>query len=242
MWAWPSGKLFPSDPESPPRLPAGLLPLVALLVTAQLVGPILGSKLVRVGPLVLDGALVLFPISYICGDAITEVYGYRLASRVIWITFGCQVLVVLATALVEVLPAAPGWQDQDAYARILGMVPRLVVAGLVANLAGEFVNAMVVSWLKRGDGRGAGAMARRFLASTASAQAINSLLFYSIGFAGTVPASTVLAGIWGSWLFKLGYEALALPISVPWVQQIKRRSGLDVLDRDLVSYSPFRLS
>lgn len=242
MWAWPSGKLFPSDPESPPRLPAGLLPLVALLVTAQLVGPILGSKLVRVGPLVLDGALVLFPISYICGDAITEVYGYRLASRVIWITFGCQVLVVLATALVEVLPAAPGWQDQDAYARILGMVPRLVVAGLVANLAGEFVNAMVVSWLKRGDGRGAGAMARRFLASTASAQAINSLLFYSIGFAGTVPASTVLAGIWGSWLFKLGYEALALPISVPWVQQIKRRSGLDVVDRDLVSYSPIRLS
>jgi queuosine precursor transporter len=234
--------LFPSDPESPPRLPAGLLPLVALLVTAQLVGPILGSKLVRVGPLVLDGALVLFPISYICGDAITEVYGYRLASRVIWITFGCQVLVVLATALVEVLPAAPGWQDQDAYARILGMVPRLVVAGLVANLAGEFVNAMVVSWLKRGDGRGAGAMARRFLASTASAQAINSLLFYSIGFAGTVPASTVLAGIWGSWLFKLGYEALALPISVPWVQQIKRRSGLDVVDRDLVSYSPIRLS
>ena len=76
------------------------MPLVALLVTAQLVGPILGSKLVRVGPLVLDGALVLFPISYICGDAITEVYGYRLASRVIWITFGCQVLVVLATALV----------------------------------------------------------------------------------------------------------------------------------------------
>jgi queuosine precursor transporter len=218
------------------------LPLVALLVTAQLVGPILGSKLVRVGPLVLDGALVLFPISYICGDAITEVYGYRLASRVIWITFGCQVLVVLATALVEVLPAAPGWQDQDADARILGMVPRLVVAGLVANLAGEFVNAMVVSWLKRGDGRGAGAMARRFLASTASAQAINSLLFYSIGFAGTVPASTVLAGIWGSWLFKLGYEALALPISVPWVQQIKRRSGLDVVDRDLVSYSPIRLS
>ena len=218
------------------------MPLVALLVTAQLVGPILGSKLVRVGQLVLDGALVLFPISYICGDAITEVYGYRLASRVIWITFGCQVLVVLATALVEVLPAAPGWQDQDAYARILGMVPRLVVAGLVANLAGEFVNAMVVSWLKRGDGRGAGAMARRFLASTASAQAINSLLFYSIGFAGTVPASTVLAGILGSWLFKLGYEALALPISVPLVQQIKRRSGLDVVDRDLVSYSPIRLS
>ena len=218
------------------------MPLVALLVTAQLVGPILGSKLVRVGQLVLDGALVLFPISYICGDAITEVYGYRLASRVIWITFGCQVLVVLATALVEVLPAAPGWQDQDADARILGMVPRLVVAGLVANLAGEFVNAMVVSWLKRGDGRGAGAMARRFLASTASAQAINSLLFYSIGFAGTVPASTVLAGIWGSWLFKLGYEALALPISVPWVQQIKRRSGLDVVDRDLVSYSPIRIS
>ncbi|MFZ9946048.1 MAG: queuosine precursor transporter, partial [Vulcanococcus sp.] len=204
------------------------MPLVALLVTAQLVGPVLGSKLVRVGPLVLDGALVLFPISYICGDAITEVYGYRLASRVIWITFGCQLLVVMATALVQVLPPAPGWHDQAAYARILGMVPRLVVAGLVANLAGEFVNAMVVSWLKRGDGRGAGAMARRFLASTASAQAINSLLFYSIGFAGTVPASTVLAGIWGSWLFKLGYEALALPISVPWVQQIKRRSGLDV--------------
>ena len=230
----------PAAPPSPPlRLPTGLLPLVALLVTAQLVGPILGSKLAQVGPLVLDGALVLFPISYICGDAITEVYGYRLARRVIWITFGCQVLVVLATALVEVLPPAPGWEAQAAYARILGMVPRLVVAGLMANLAGEFVNAIVVSRLKRGDGHGAGAMARRFLASTACAQAINSLLFYSLAFAGTVPASTVLAGIWGSWLFKTAYEALALPISVPWVQWIKRRSGLDVVDSDLRSYSPF---
>ena len=77
-------------------MPPGLLPLVALLITAQLVGPILGSKLAQVGPLVLDGALVLFPISYICGDALTEVFGYRLARRVIWVTFGCQVLVVLA--------------------------------------------------------------------------------------------------------------------------------------------------
>ena len=65
----------------------------------------------RFGPLVLDGTLVLFPISYICGDAITEVYGYPLASRVIWITFGCQLLVVMATALVQLLPPAPGWHD-----------------------------------------------------------------------------------------------------------------------------------
>jgi len=212
---------------------------VALLVTAQLVGPILGSKLARVGPLVLDGALVLFPISYICGDAITEVYGYRLARQVIWITFGCQLLVVLATGLVEVLPPAPGWDGQAAYSRILGTVPRLVTAGLVANIAGEFVNAIVVSRLKRGDGRSAAAMARRFLASTACAQAINSLLFYGLAFAGTVPLSTVVAGIWGSWLFKTAYEALALPISVPLVQLIKRRSGLDVVDADLRSYSPF---
>ena len=226
---------------APLPLPAGLLPLVALLVTAQLVGPILGSKLAKVGPLVLDGALVLFPISYICGDAITEVYGYRLARQVIWVSFGCQLLVVLATALVEVLPAAPGWDAQEAYARILGTVPRLVVAGLVANIAGEFVNAIVVSRLKRGDGRGVGAMARRFVASTACAQAINSLLFYSLAFPGTVPLATLIAGVWGSWLFKTAYEALALPISLPLVQSIKRQSGLDVVDRDLHSYSPFSL-
>jgi uncharacterized integral membrane protein (TIGR00697 family) len=232
----------PSEAAETLLLPAGLLPLVALLVTAQLMGPILGSKLARLGPLVLDGALVLFPISYICGDAITEVYGYRLARRVIWITFGCQLLVVLATALVEVLPPAPGWEAQEAYARILGMVPRLVVAGLAANLAGEFVNAIVVSRLKRGDGRSRAAMARRFLASTACAQGVNSLIFYSLAFAGTVPAATVIAGIWGSWLFKTAYEALALPISVPLVQLIKRRSGLDVVDSDLPSYSPFDLA
>jgi uncharacterized integral membrane protein (TIGR00697 family) len=149
--------------------------------------------------------------------------------------------VVLATALVEVLPPAPGWEAQAAYSRILGMVPRLVIAGLVANLAGEFVNAIVVSRLKRGDGRSTWAMARRFLVSTACAQAINSLLFYSLAFAGTVPAATVVAGIWGSWLFKTLYEALALPISLPWVQWIKHRSGLDVVDRDLRTYSPFSL-
>jgi len=106
-------------------MPSGLLPLVALLITAQLVGPILGSKLAQVGPLVLDGALVLFPISYICGDALTEVFGYRLTRRVIWVSFGCQLLVVLATGLVEALPPAPGWDGQQAFSRILGTVPRM---------------------------------------------------------------------------------------------------------------------
>jgi uncharacterized PurR-regulated membrane protein YhhQ (DUF165 family) len=84
-------------------------------------------------------------------------------------------------------------------------------------------------------------MARRFVASTACAQAINSLLFYSLAFAGTVPLTTLIAGVWGSWLFKTAYEALALPISLPLVQSIKRQSGLDVVDRDLHSYSPFSL-
>jgi uncharacterized integral membrane protein (TIGR00697 family) len=221
-------------------MPPGLLPLVALLITAQLVGPILGSKLAQVGPLVLDGALVLFPISYICGDALTEVFGYRLARRVIWVTFGCQVLVVLATSLVEALPPAPGWDGQLAFSRILGTVPRLVAAGLVANLVGEFINAMVVSRLKRADGLGWPSMAGRFVASTACSQAANSLIFYSVAFAGTVPASTLLQGILGSWLFKTAYEALALPITIPWVQHIKRQSGLDVVDRDLANYNPFK--
>ena len=108
---------------------------MALLVTAQLVGPILGSTLDRLGPLVLNGTPVLFPISDFCGEAISEVYGHHLARQVIWITFGCQVLSVLATALVEVLQpftlqGGPG-----------GLVLRLVLVGQVANLAGELVIA-----------------------------------------------------------------------------------------------------
>jgi uncharacterized integral membrane protein (TIGR00697 family) len=219
---------------------AAFVVLVALLVTSQLVGGILGVKLVQVGPLVFDGALVLFPVSYICGDVITEVYGYRSARWAIWLSFACSALVVLATAIVQQLPPAPGWSHQAEFEVILGVVPRLVLASFLANLAGEFVNAGVLSAMKRRS-RG-GPLWQRFVGSTVAGQGVNSLIFYVLAFTGTVPFAQVVWGIASSWLFKSVYETAALPITYRAVTAVKQLEKLDVIDDDLPSYMPFTLN
>ncbi len=219
---------------------AAFVALVALLVTTQLIGSILGVKLVQVGPLIFDGALVLFPISYICGDVITEVYGYRSARQTIWLSFGCTALFVLASAVVQWLPPAPGWSHQAEFEVILGVVPRLVLASFLANLSGEFVNAGVLSAMKR---RSYGQQLwKRFVVSTMAGQGVNSVIFYILAFTGTVPFPDVLWGVFSSWLFKSVYEAAALPITCRVVNSLKRAEKLDVIDDDLVSYMPFTLN
>jgi uncharacterized integral membrane protein (TIGR00697 family) len=222
------------------RYSAAFVVLVALLVTSQLVGGILGVKLVQVGPLIFDGALILFPVSYICGDVITEVYGYRTARRAIWLGFACSALVVLTTAIVQWLPPAPGWSHQAEFEVILGVVPRLVLASFLANLAGEFVNAGVLSTMKRR--RPGGPLWQRFVGSTVAGQGVNSLIFYVLAFTGTVPFTNVLWGVVSSWLFKSAYETVALPVTYRVVAAVKRLEKLDVIDDDLPSYTPFSLN
>jgi len=209
--------------------------VVALFITTLITANITAVKLVGLFGLVLPAAVVVFPISYICGDVLTEVYGYRVARRVIWLGFLCNLLAVVAIYLGGILPAAPFWEGQVAYETILGYTPRLLAASFLAYLVGEFANAIVLAKMKvTTNGRW---LWSRTIGSTFIGQGLDSLVFIVLAFVGTIPASAMLAAIMTQWLVKSLYEALATPLTYVVVNRLKRSEGLDVYDRD-TSFNP----
>ena len=209
--------------------------VVALFITTLITANITAVKLVGLFGLVLPAAVVVFPISYICGDVLTEVYGYRVARRVIWLGFLCNLLAVVAIYLGGILPAAPFWEGQVAYETILGYTPRLLAASFLAYLVGEFANAIVLAKMKvTTSGRW---LWSRTIGSTIIGQGLDSLVFIVLAFVGTIPVSAMLAAIMTQWLVKSLYEALATPLTYVVVNRLKRSEGLDVYDRD-TSFNP----
>jgi queuosine precursor transporter len=209
--------------------------VVALFVTALITANITAVKLIGVFGLVLPAAVVVFPLSYICGDVLTEVYGYRVARRVIWLGFLCNLLAVAAIYLGGILPAAPFWQGQEAFETILGYTPRLLAASFLAYLVGEFANSYVLARMKVAtDGRW---LWSRTLGSTLVGQGLDSLVFIVLAFAGNIPTSVMLAAVVTQWIFKSAYEVLATPLTYLVVNRLKRAEGLDVYDRD-TSFNP----
>ena len=204
--------------------------VVAVFITSLIVANITAVKLIGFFGLVLPAAIVVFPISYILGDVLTEVYGYRVARRVIWLGFLCNLLAVAAIILGGLLPAAPFWDAQEAYDRILGYTPRLLAASFLAYLVGEFANAIVLAKMKVAtNGRW---LWSRTIGSTLVGQGLDSLVFIVLAFVGTIPASALLAAVVTQWLVKSLYEALATPLTYVVVNRLKRSEGLDVYDRD----------
>jgi uncharacterized integral membrane protein (TIGR00697 family) len=208
---------------------------VATLITSNIVA----VKLVALGPLVVPaGTVTVFPLSYIFGDVLTEVYGYQRSRLIIWLGFACNLLAVAAIIATQVLPPAPFWDGQAAYERILGYTPRLLLGSFLAYLVGEFANAAVLSRLKlltRGRW-----LWSRTVSSTLVGQAFDSLVFVTIAFVGTIPASSLLQTIVTTWLTKSAYEVIATPLTYLVVHALKRAEGIDVFDEG-VSLSPFRL-
>jgi queuosine precursor transporter len=204
--------------------------IVALFVTALITANITAVKLIGVFGLVLPAAVIVFPISYILGDVLTEVYGYRAARRVIWLGFLCNLLAVAAIYLGGLLPAAPFWDAQEAYDRILGYAPRVLAASFLAYLVGEFANAIVLAKMKVAtNGR---FLWSRTIGSTIVGQGLDSLVFIVLAFAGTIPASAMLTAVVTQWLVKSLYEAFATPLTYVVVNRLKRTEGVDVYDRD----------
>ncbi len=203
--------------------------VVALFVTTLITANITAVKLVGLFGLVLPAAIVVFPISYICGDVLTEVYGYRMVRRVIWLGFLCNLLAVFAIYLGGILPAAPVFEAQEAYDRILGYTPRVLAASFLAYLVGEFANAIVLAKMKVAtNGR---FLWSRTISSTLVGQGLDSLVFIVLAFAGTIPVSALLAAVVAQWLFKSAYEVLATPLTYVVVNRLKRSESLDVYDR-----------
>lgn len=214
-----------------PRPAAGRwLPLVTgLFVTVLVISNIIAVKLVTAGPLVVTAAIVLFPVSYILADVLTEVYGYAVARQVIWIGFLCNLVAVCAMTIGGLLPAAPFWQDQAAYDAILGFSARLLGASFLAYLGGEFLNAFVLAKLKlRTGGRH---LWLRTVSSTLVGQALDSLVFVVVAFAGVLPPPALAVAALSQWAAKSLYEALATPLTYLVVGFLKRSEGVDHYDR-----------
>lgn len=213
--------------------------LVAVgFVVALLVSNVVSVKLAQIGPWVMPAGVIVFPISYIVGDILTEVYGYRRARQVIWLGFGANLAMVGFIAAAVALPAAPFWPHQPAYEQILGFAPRLLAASFVAYLVGEFANAYVLARLKLlTAGRW---LWLRTIGSTLVGQGLDSAVFMAVAFAGILSGAELAAAAVTQWLAKSAYEALATPLTYWIVGALKRIEGIDAYDR-AVDFNPFRL-
>ena len=210
------------------------------LVTSNLFVP----RLWQVGslPFQLPGAVILFPISYIINDCLTEVYGYKNAQRVIWIGFGMCLLVTLASLIVTNLPA-PIFDDSreiaDSFDRIFGFVPRSMAGSLLAFVCGSTVNAWVMSRMKVATkGKGFG---WRAIASSLAGELADSAVFMPIAFAGILPAKMILMLTLTQVTAKILYELVILPVTTIVVRKLKAYEGIDTYDEN-ISYNPFKLA
>ena len=213
--------------------------LAALFVTALITANIVAVKVVEVAGLqVPAGTLTLFPLAYIFGDVLTEVYGYARARQVIWIGFACNAIAVGAILLTGVLPAAGFWQDQEAYDTILGFTWRLLLASFAGYLVGEFINSFVLARLKlltRGRW-----LWSRTISSTVFGQFFYTGLFILVAFAGVIPDNELGRTFLTAWLVKVAYETLATPLTYGVVNYLKRVDATDAFDSN-TSFNPFKL-
>ncbi len=213
--------------------------LVAVFITCLITANIIAVKLIAVFSMVLPAAIIIFPISYIIGDVLTEVYGFHRARQIIWLGFLCNLLVVLAILGGQILPPAPFWEQQAAYEQILGYTPRLLLASFAAYLIGEFSNSLVLAKMKIiTNGRW---LWTRTIGSTLVGQGLDSLVFITLAFVDVIPLGALASAIVTQWLFKSIYEVLATPLTYLTVNFIKRKEGLDVYDYH-TRFNPFVIS
>jgi uncharacterized integral membrane protein (TIGR00697 family) len=209
---------------------------VTVLLCANLIG---ASKVARVGGFNFGAGVLFFPISYVFGDVLTEVYGYARARRVVWAGFSAQVFAAFMSACVLAFPPAPDWPHQAAFETVFGGTPRIVLASLAAYFCGEFCNSYVLAKMKvRSGGR---ALWMRTIGSTIVGEAVDSLIFYPLAFAGVWPTRLVLGVMGGNYALKVGWEAVMTPFTYRIVNLLKRVEHEDYFDRD-TDFTPFSIA
>jgi uncharacterized integral membrane protein (TIGR00697 family) len=211
--------------------------ITALFVTCLLTANIIAVKRATFAGFTVPAGLVIFPLSYIFGDVLTEVYGFRRARLAIWLGFFCNLLMVAAIWAGGLLAPAPGWNDQAAYQSILGFTPRLLLASFIAYLIGEFCNSFVLAKLKVATG--GRHLWLRTISSTIIGEGLDTLIFILVAFSGLGFALGAI--ILSQWLLKVAYEVLATPLTYAIVGFLKRREGLDHFDRD-TRFNPLGLT
>ena len=219
--------------------------VMAAFVTILLLSNVLGAGKVAVIDLPVIGlwpfgaGILFFPISYVIGDILTEVYGYARARRCIWAGFGALVFMAFMAWVVVALPPAPTWAGQAAYEQVFGQVPRIVLASIIAFWAGEFANSYVLARMKIWtQGR---FLWTRTIGSTFVGQGVDSLIFYPLAFYGIWDNRTLVVVLATQFALKVAWEALLTPVTYAVVGWLKRREGVDVYDRG-TDFTPFRTS
>ncbi|MBI5354477.1 MAG: queuosine precursor transporter [Chloroflexi bacterium] len=219
--------------------------ITALFVTTLVISNIIAVKVVNLFGFFVPAAVILFPIAYIFGDVLTEVYGFSSARQVIWTGFFCNLVAVIAIWIAGLLPSAPFWsagvfsssQDaQNAYAAILGFTPRLLIASFAAYLIGEFLNSIVLAKLKvRTGGR---YLWLRTILSTLVGEGADSCVFIYVAFIGIFPNNAIAQAIIAQWSIKVVYEILATPLTYLVVNALKKAESEDYFDR-ATNFNPF---
>ena len=205
---------------------------VVVLLVSNLVGP----KICKLGPLRPSAAEFLFPLTYICGDVFTEVYGYGSSRRAIWLGFFAMALLTVMGQVAVSLPPAPEWKGQEAFATVFGLVPRFAVASLVAYWAGEFTNSYTLAKLKLFTG--GRWLWTRTVGSTVTGQALDTAVVVVIAFAGSQTPLMLGRMVISSYVVKVAVEVVATPVTYFVVGRLKRAEGVDAFDRR-TNFNPF---
>jgi uncharacterized integral membrane protein (TIGR00697 family) len=218
---------------------------IVVFVVILLISNLVGAKIISLGNLRFagfdiairfGGGNLLFPFTYIFGDIFTEVYGYAGSRRAIWLGFFASILMAVICATIVALPPAPEFHEQRAYEVVLGVVPRMVAASLIAYLCGEFANSYVLAKMKvLTKGRH---LWTRTIGSTVAGQCVDSVIFMTIAFAWVQPVGVIWELIYSGYLFKVIYEVVMTPITYWVVNRLKHAEGVDVYDVH-TDFSPF---
>lgn len=210
--------------------------ITVVFVTCLITANIIAVKVISYGSFILPAAIFVFPLSYIFGDVLTEVYGYRWSRRVIWLGFLCNLIFVFFAWIGQYLPPAPFWEGQAAYESILGYTPRLLAASFCGYLVGEFVNSFILAKMKiftRGRW-----LWSRTIASTIFGQGLDTAIFIVLAYVGTPVFDPIL--ILNHWLVKTGIEIVATPFTYLVVNYLKKKESIDTYDYD-TEFSPFSI-
>ena len=211
---------------------------VAILLLSNIIGAAKPAALAINGQQWIFGAGILFfPLGYVIGDVLTEVYGYARARRVIWAGFAALLFMAFMSWVVVALPPAPGWPGQAAYESVFGQVWRIVFASITAFWAGEFINSYVMARMKIWTG--GKHLWSRTIGSTVVGQGIDSIIFYPLAFLGTWSNEQVISVMITNWLLKVGWEVVLTPVTYGVVGWLKRKEGVDIFDEG-TNFSPFK--
>jgi uncharacterized integral membrane protein (TIGR00697 family) len=210
--------------------------IAAIFVTCLITANIIAVKVIGFGSVIMPAAIIVFPLSYIFGDILTEVYGYRWARRVIWLGFFCNLLFVFFAWIGQLLPGASFWGGQEAYESILGYTPRLLAASFCGYLVGEFVNSFIMARMKIATG--GRWLWMRTIGSPVVGEGLDTALICVIAYIGT--ASFFPLMILYHWLIKVIIETLATPFTYKAVNYLKRKENIDTFDTH-TNFNPFSI-